>query len=496
MKPSLAATTLSLLLAACASEPNDAAAEGLLIRNVVIVSPERSAPSKPSSVLIRDGRIVEITPSSRSADPAIKVIDGHGRYLTPGYIDAHVHLSGIPGMRFDQEDAHPRVSEQARSQLPRSYLYHGFTTLIDLAADSDLTGQWNNLNLGPTVHFCGALTIQDGYPTARIPKPQRYAVMPNFIFDPDRPEDFPNGYDRTDQSPEKLVEKIASTGAVCVKSYYEAGFGGRNLWPTPSEEILRRIKLAANARGLPFMLHANSEMAQSVGVAIEPDAFVHGMWTWNTRNTEMSDNVLKVLDGVIKKKIGWQPTIQVLYGERDLHDPDYLSHPDLAHVAPQILLDWYASEEGQWYRTLMARRPFVQQFTENDQWQEIDRDGIKRVNAAFKYLDAQGGYLMFGSDTPSDVTFANPPGLNGWREMERWLDNGISPAKLFKSATLDNARFFGLDDEIGTVEVGKRADLLVLDANPLEDGQALNKISFVIVQGRALERQSLSATDS
>lgn len=478
---------------ACVSDTHEIAGADLLIRDVVIVSPERKAPSRPTNVWVSDGRIVKITSKTPPTDATTVIIEGQGMFLSPGYVDAHVHLSAIPGMRFDQEQANPDVSEQARSQIPRSYLYHGFTTLIDVAADAKLAERWNDKDIAPTVHYCGALTIQDGYPTAFIPKPQRYEVMPNFIFDSSRAEEFPDGFNRNDHSPERLVEKIADDGAICVKSFLEAGFGGQSLWPTPSEEILRRIKAAANKRDIPFVLHANSEMAQSTGVAIELDAFVHGMWTWNGRDTDVTASVRRVLDGVIEKKIGWQPTIQVLYGERDLHDPDYLTQPDLQHVAPQILIDWYASEDGQWYRDVMASKPFVKGYLDNDQWQEIDRVGIHRVNAAFKYLDDNGGHLMFGSDTPSDLTFANPPGLNGWREMERWLNNGVTPAKLFKAATLDNARFFGLDDEIGTVEIGKRADLLVLEENPLEDAQALNKIRIVIVEGHAIERNTLSA---
>lgn len=485
---------ISLLLpVACVSEQRQAIEADLQIRNVVIVSPEREAPSEPTNIWIHEGRIVDISSTTRAVSSETDVIDGQGMFLTPGYVDAHVHLSSIPGMRFDQEQASPDVSARARAQIPRSYLYHGFTTLIDLSADSHLSSQWNSNDIGPTVHYCGALTIQDGYPTAFIPKPYRYEVMPNFIFDPSRADDFPDGFNRDDHSPERLVEKIADDGAICVKSFFEAGFGGQDLWPTPSEEILGQIKSAASGHGLPFMLHANSEMAQSIGVDIEADAFVHGMWTWNSRGNAVSDSVRGVLDGVIEKQIGWQPTIQVLYGERDLHDPGYLAQADLKHVAPELLIDWYASEEGQWYRNIMASKPFVKDFVESDQWQEIGRAGIERVNAAFQYLDAYGGYLMFGSDTPSDLTFANPPGLNGWREMQRWLENGVAPAKLFKAATLDNAKFFGLEDEIGTVETGKRADLLLLQENPLENGQALNMISYVIVGGRVIERESLSA---
>ena len=98
-----------------------------------------------------------------------------------------------------------------------------------------------------------------------------------------------------------------------------------------------------------------------------------------------------------------------------------------------------------------------------------------------------------GSDTPSDPTYANPPGLNGRLEMDNWITAGVTPLQLFNAATVHNASFFGLDSEIGTIEAGKRADLLLLGENPLDSVAAYDSIEYVIIGGRAIPRSSLSA---
>jgi imidazolonepropionase-like amidohydrolase len=117
----------------CAS----AVAADLRIDHVTVVSPEQSSPMQDASVVIRGDRITEISHSksaaARGGEADLEVIDGTGLYLSPGLIDSHVHTSGVPGMGPPQERANPEMARAAENQVPRSYLYFGFTTLIDLS---------------------------------------------------------------------------------------------------------------------------------------------------------------------------------------------------------------------------------------------------------------------------------------------------------------------------------------------------------------------------
>lgn len=108
------------------------------------------------------------------------------------------------------------------------------------------------------------------------------------------------------------------------------------------------------------------------------------------------------------------------------------------------------------------------------------------------YLAANHGRILFGTDTPSSPTYANPPGLNGWLEMQRLIDAGESAAQIFKSATLTNAQALKLDREVGTVEVGKRANLLLLRQDPTQTIEAYAAIVKVILNGRVLNAAELA----
>jgi imidazolonepropionase-like amidohydrolase len=118
---------------------------------------------------------------------------------------------------------------------------------------------------------------------------------------------------------------------------------------------------------------------------------------------------------------------------------------------------------------------------------------MDRGKHATAYVIARNGRILFGTDTPSAPTYANPPGLNAWLEMQRLIDAGETPAQIFKSATLTNARALKLDRDIGTVEVGKRANLLLLRHDPMQTIDAYAEIAKVILNGRVLDPRELAA---
>jgi imidazolonepropionase-like amidohydrolase len=121
--------------------------------------------------------------------------------------------------------------------------------------------------------------------------------------------------------------------------------------------------------------------------------------------------------------------------------------------------------------------------------------GGARVTATTRLLRAEGGKLLFGSDTPSGEGIGNPPGLNERLEIERWAEAGIPLAQILKSATLDNATAFGFAGDRGTVEVGKRADLLLLGDNPLKTVKAYDAIERIFLNGKEIVPVDLMPVD-
>jgi imidazolonepropionase-like amidohydrolase len=104
--------------------------------------------------------------------------------------------------------------------------------------------------------------------------------------------------------------------------------------------------------------------------------------------------------------------------------------------------------------------------------------------------------FVFGTDTPSSPTYGNLPGLNGYLEMQQLQKAGMSLAQIFRAATLNNARELKLDAQLGSIEPGKIANLVLMKKSPLESVDAYDSITTVWVHGQAFPREALSASSS
>jgi imidazolonepropionase-like amidohydrolase len=100
--------------------------------------------------------------------------------------------------------------------------------------------------------------------------------------------------------------------------------------------------------------------------------------------------------------------------------------------------------------------------------------------------------LLFGSDTPAGDGFGNPPGLNARLELQDWMEAGAPLPLILRAATLDNAIALGLSSDLGSIEAGKRADLLLLTQNPLTNVSAYDSIEMIFLNGVPIVRETLS----
>jgi imidazolonepropionase-like amidohydrolase len=480
-----------------------AAARDLRIEHITVVSPERSSPMRDATVVIRNERIVSI--SGRAPATEADVIDGNGLYLVPGLIDSHVHTNDLPGMIPPIEAAQPEMARTFRGQVPRSFLYYGFTTLIDLISTPDQERAWNAHEPHPDLYFCGAAPIPGGYPKAYNSPAEQAKAFPYLVVQRGDEKAAPPGVDPAAHTPEAVITRMKADGAICVKTFYERGFGEVDELPVPRLDTTQALVKAAHAAHLPVFIHANGTDAQEFAVQAGADIIAHGLWHWHReqQETELTARAKRILDSVVKARMGWQPTMQVLYGELDLFDPGYLSDARLAQVVPANAIDWYRSHEGQWFHDAIA--PYLlpkAAFDSHDaaaQWEAARGVGsilgapLARNANAVRYMAAHDARLLFGTDTPSAPSYANPPGLNGWLEMHRLTEAGVSTTQLFRAATLSNAEALGLSKEIGTVQAGKLANLLLLRKDPTQTIEAYDEIVTVILRGRALDRAGLAA---
>jgi hypothetical protein len=206
------------------------------ITNVKLISPEKLDQIETGSVLIEDARIVRVERGAGAATPKaakkgaqqgrrkgeqkeVQYIDGKGYYLTPGLIDSHVHLIAVPGMSLEQSFRMQAMADAYFAQMPRSYLYYGYTTVIDLAAGSrEFINRLKAMPQHPDVYDCGApLVFANGYPSSYVPPAVRFEVFSNFIYDPAQADQIPARYKPEDYTPAKGVARVKADGGICVK---------------------------------------------------------------------------------------------------------------------------------------------------------------------------------------------------------------------------------------------------------------------------------------
>lgn len=468
------------------------AAERTWIGNVILVSPERLDRVEKGGVLIEDGRIVAVERGDVKPPEGAAVVDGDGRFLAPGLIDSHVHLALFPGT-LDTAALDPAMVHAYFAQLPRSYLYYGYTSLVDLIVfDKPVLDDFRKAPLHPDLYDCGpAVPMANGYPMVILPPERAYQAFPNFLVDPAHPTPLPAGVKPGEHTPEAAVARVKASGAICVKTFIEPGFGKNGKLAVPSAEMLSRLRKAATQAGLLLVVHASSLETQRRALDAGADVIAHGTWNWGPfdQAKEVPPEVAAMLDRVAATGTGYQPTMRVIYGESVYFDPAYLDNPDFYKVVPASLVEWFKSPAGgQFVKAIAPPGASAAAMT------DIYMNGmLRRVRLASAYLDRKGGNLVFGTDTPSAPTYGNLPGLNGYLEMKEWRAAGIPLARIFRAATLDNARRFRLDRDVGSIEPGKAANLLLMEKSPLESLDAYDSIVTVWIRGKPVAREALAA---
>jgi imidazolonepropionase-like amidohydrolase len=482
---------LVLLVAFATAAP----AADVLVENVTVVSPEQAQPLANRHVLIRDGRIVSVGQQRIAAKADTLKIDGRGKFLTPGLMDSHVHVSdaaGVPPLGDEPElvalrDAYFR-------QQPRSYLYFGVTQVLDVLAFGKGLETFESQPVHPDLFHCGAAPVLDGYPTAMLPQAVRYQAFPDYVYEPAnaKKHPLPAGANEAEHTPEALVERAVKDGARCMKIFIEDGFGPKSDWPLMSKETLARFRTLTRKHNIPLLAHANAIDMQRIAIDAGVDVMIHGLWNWNEYDGQegIPAPIAEHLRKIHEKGIAYQPTLRVLPGTADMFRADTLKDPMYAKVVPPAVLAWYPTEPGQWFKQIMREGRDASVDTKIAHgWLKQNEQGMR----ALKYMHELGHPLLVGSDTPSAPTYGSQPGYDTYREMRLMAQSGIPLPVIFRAATLNNARQFGLDKEYGTVEPGKHANLLLLTANPLETMRAWAQIDKVILHGNVIERESLAA---
>lgn len=471
--------------------------EGAYISNVTVISTEDGTYSPYiGHVVTEKDKIVYVGKDEPSISGRFQQIDGTGKFVIPGLIDSHVHLPGVQGMLSHHMEKYPELANEFKSQMPRSYLYYGFTTLIDLGGiyEEGITS-FNMEKAKPDLYHIGnsGAAIANGYPMNNIPIAYRFEAMPNFIYMENQAENIPDKYDPADHTPKAVVKRIKNSGAIAVKSYYESGFGHMKGLPLPTEDIMAELLTEAHSNELVLTVHANSFAGHSFLTDIGVDIISHGLWNWEEYKNVPPDSlplaIKNMLDLQIKKQIGYTPTLTVIEGEEALVDTEFLNQPGLKKVVPKNLLEWYKTEEAQWF----SKKIFGELTVEEIHTMYANVQGHAML--ALKYLADNNGLILFGSDTPSGPIYSNQPGHNGNWELKLMKEAGVPLNKILASATFNNAKAFHLDASLGSLAIGKKANILMMTKNPLLDIEAYDAIESVVIGGKIIKREDLEVKE-
>jgi len=410
-----------------------------------------------------------------------------------------VHTFMVPGFPMSTENQsveYQLLSSLYKRQQPRSYLYHGVTQLVDLAAHGDLLEPFNASPVHPHVLHCGAAPLATGYPTMFSRDASLDNLFPYHIIEPDD-DDASRSETDADQTPERVVARMHDEGAVCVKLFFEDGFGPHTHWPLLSDDSVQRVIQAARERNMRVVAHANALEMQVAAAQFDIDVIAHGLWNWDEyrRESSLPKAIAEHLDDLQAKGIQFQPTMGVIAGIRALFDEEVLADPRLQDVVPKHLIDWYATPDGRWFKDELVRDEGWEGMSDKKIRASIGNP-INKGEQVVDYLAKQGHPLLLASDTPSSPTYGNQPGLNTLLELQSMHQAGVSLDEVLRAATINNAMAFGVDQDYGTVETGKVANLLLLESNPLESIDAYDAIRYVIVDGSAYEREEFSARNA
>lgn len=403
--------------------------------------------------------------SPGGAPAATAVVDGAGAWLIPGLWDMHVHLRGSGQPAWTGTD-----------WLMPLFLAHGVTGVREMASDCD----------GPEE---GPVCIEEllGW-RARIEAGEllgpRLVALSSFPLNP------PWDYRVTEEQARQVVAALDERGVENLKIYHrlapealawildEAGRRGMDAW---GHVPLRMSVAEAAAAGLRSVEHARDFLidcypgtAAFRASALAPDPPVDEIRRM-VREHEPA-RCEETFRALVRHDTAYVPTHLTRRMEAFAGDSAFRADPR-ARFVPALYLGAWAEDADR----VVARDPTP---AGRAAYRAFYEKGLELTGAAHR----AGVRVLLGTDAGDSFSF---PGSGAHDELEELVAAGLSPAEALRAATLGPAEFLGLDARHGTVEPGRRADLVLLEGDPLADIGNARRIRAVVFGGELLDRDRL-----
>jgi hypothetical protein len=435
-----------VLLFACPT-PVPAADSVTAFIDVTVVPMDRERTVPNQTVLVRGDRIVEVGPTGQVKVPSGGArIDGKGKFLIPGLAEMHAHIPG------------GQAPDSIVERVLFLYVSGGITTVRGM--------------LGHPRH----LELRARAARGELLSPTIYTSGPSF-----------NGN----------TVPTTEAAATLVRQQKEAGYDFLKIHPGIKRDVFDTLDATADRVGIQFSGHVPEEVGLDRALQVRYasidhlDGYVEAMLRDNATLTpdqsaffglnfgdQLDQSKLSAMVEATRKAGVWNVPTEILLENLVLVETaeELAARPEMRYVSAETRGQWAETKngllEGTGASAASARKVI-----------EVRRKLIKALHSA-------GAGLLLGSDAPQVY---NVPGFSTHRELESLVASGLSPYQALETGTRNVAVFLGTLRETGTVERGKRADLVLLDANPLADIRNTTKRAGVMVRGRWLPKSEIDA---
>ncbi len=444
------------------------------ITNADVLDVNRQKILRNHTIEIRDNKIERVLPAGKiKPGKDARIIDAAGKWVMPGLVDAHVHFFQTGGLytrpdAIDLRKIHPYEKEldwykhNLEDQL-RRYLSCGITTVIDDGATFGLLQQrdtFNTKDYAPRILMAGPLISTDYMPRS---------------FEALSEKDAPFFSVSTPEEAVQMTRKQYPYHPDFIKIWYIVRSHDKEQDAKRNLPLVQAAIHEAKKNGYQVAVHAPQLIAARLAVEAGADHLVHSV-----DDEVIDDDFIRLLK---EKKVVLCPTLTVREGytstQKQTREPDAA---DLAIANPEQLgsLSDLASladtsVSGNYKRMAAAREPMFHR-----------GDSISRINLR-KLVDA-GVLIATGTDAGNIGTLH---ASSYYKELNAMQDAGLTNWQILTASTVNGAKAFDRAHEFGSIAPGQSADLLILDANPVEDLAHLHRISLVVSDGVVIRPDTL-----
>ena len=399
--------------------------------NVHVIPMDSEQVLENQTVIVKDGRIVEVgSASSVDIPDGAERIEGAGKYLMPGLAEMHGHIP------------HPSQSAEYIEAVLYMYVANGVTTVRGMLGHD------------------GQLELRRRANANEIISPTLYLAGPSF-----------NG--NSILSPEQAEQKV--------RQQVEEGWDLLKVHPGLTLEEFDAMANTANELGIRFGGHVPAEVGLKHAIEMGQETFDHldgYMQYLSGESAPVSEEDMAAIIDMTKEAGAWVVPTMVLWetilGYTDLEWATTL--PELKYMPEVIVQQWTNSH------TNRVNNP------------NLDRAALQtHVDNRMKLLKAMsdsGARILMGTDAPQQFSV---PGFSIHIELQRMADAGMTPYEIYRTGSVNVGEYFEEQDTFGLIAEGHRADLILLNGNPLDSVSQIKDRAGVMVRGVWLSENDIKA---